>query len=63
MQITDDPLRDADRYDMECQEWLNSLPYCVDCGEPLTQYGYVLDGEMYCKSCLLCECRVVISDA
>lgn len=63
MYATDDPFRDADRYDMECQEWLNSLPHCIDCGEPLLRYGYVLEDEMYCPNCLLRTCRVVISDA
>ena len=37
MMWTDDPVRDAERHDAECQRKLNKLPKCFLCGEPIQQ--------------------------
>lgn len=34
---TDNPLRDADRYDAYQQKWLDSRPICHACGEPIQE--------------------------
>lgn len=60
---TDNPFRDADRYDWECQRWLDTLPVCVSCGEPLDGKRYEMDGELYCARCLLAECEVLCVSA
>ena len=52
MYITDDPLRDADRYDKICQDWLDSRPKCSACGEPIQEdYAIRVRGNFYCREC------------
>lgn len=53
MYRTDDPLADFERWDAERQAWLNSLPKCECCGEPIQQEKAVcIDGIYYCDECL-----------
>lgn len=50
---TDDPLADFDRHDMEEQEWLDKLPKCADCGEPIRDdHYYLINDEPICPDCL-----------
>lgn len=48
-----DPLDDFNRRDAEEAEWIDSLPHCEECGEPIQDdYYYNLDGEILCEDCL-----------
>lgn len=50
--LSDDPVRDFDEWDAERTEWLNKLPKCDRCGEPIQDdHGYELDGEIFCEDC------------
>ena len=60
MCITDDPLRDADRYDAECIEMYRNAPKCIVCGD--MDAPYMMDGDRYCRSCLLAECYAGIPE-
>lgn len=53
---TDDPVADAYAYDMEHQRWLDSLPKCAYCGEPIeTDECYLINDELICPDCLVLE--------
>lgn len=53
MYYTDDPLKDFDRYEAEQQRYLDSLPKCAECGEPIqSEKCYEIDGELICQDCL-----------
>lgn len=53
MRITDDPIADFHRHDTEQEEWLDSLPKCEHCGEPIQQEKAVcIDGKYFCDECL-----------
>ena len=50
---TDDPVADFHRHDAEQTKWLESLPKCAECGEPIQQEDAVcLEGRFYCDECL-----------
>ena len=34
---SDDPVRDFLRYDSDQEDWLQELPQCWNCGEPIRQ--------------------------
>ena len=58
MYYTDDPERDYDRYDRDQTEWLNSLPVCEHCGEPIQEdEWYEIDGAEIHEDCLRDYCR------
>ena len=60
MMITEDPVRDAERYYEEQDEWLNSRPVCAWCHEPITEeFYYDILGEKVCSSCIG-DCREYI---
>jgi len=49
---SDDPGRDADRYDADCLAWLHSRPECCNCGAHIpTVKAYNIDGAWYCDQC------------
>ena len=49
---TDNPLRDADHYDRQQQKWLDSLPRCAGCGEPIQDsVWYEVGRRKYCLEC------------
>ena len=50
---TDDPLADYSRYCAEQQEWLDSLPLCECCGEPIQQEKAIHYNDQWC--CEDCE--------
>lgn len=53
MYRTDDPIADYDRYDAECEKWLNTLPQCDICGERIQDdYYYKIGTEVVCEECL-----------
>lgn len=55
---TDDPVRDFERRDREQQEWLDRLPKCAHCHQPI-QYDsyYEIEGESICPECLYEYCE------
>ena len=57
MLYTDDPVRDAMKRDKEHQMWLDSLPVCERCKEPIQdrQY-YEIEGAKICSECLTEYC-------
>ena len=51
--ITDDPIRDFDRYDALMADREAKLPQCEDCGEPINDdLYYEVDGEFLCEKCM-----------
>lgn len=53
MYRTDDPIADFARWDAEQEEWLEHLPVCEECGEPIQQeFAVCLHGHWYCDDCL-----------
>ena len=52
MYRTDDPDRDFAMWDREEQSWLDSLPKCDFCGEPIQDYYFDLCGDKYCEKCM-----------
>ena len=50
---TDDPIRDAARYDAEQSRRLDELPVCHCCGEHIQdEHYYLINDEVYCIGCL-----------
>lgn len=53
MPLSDDPARDFARYDVKQTEWLNSLPECDICGQPIQQErAFHMDGFWICDECI-----------
>lgn len=51
--MTDDPLRDFDRYDAMMADREAKLPHCDVCGEPINDDIYFeIDGEILCEKCM-----------
>ena len=45
-------------YEAEQEASLESLPKCVNCGEPIQDdYLYDIDGDIYCEDCMKDEFR------
>lgn len=61
---SDDPMRDADRYEAERQEEEDKLPICDVCGEPIQdEWVFELDdGTLVCGECLNREYRKPVED-
>lgn len=58
MMYTDDPVRDYDRYDREQQKWLDRLPKCDHCHEPIQDYNYYkIEEANICEECLTEYCE------
>lgn len=58
MQYTDDPVADYLEYDREQQEWLNKLPKCDHCKEPIQDRRYFeIEGVKVCRECLTDYCE------
>ena len=50
--LTDDPVADFDRLDRKQARWLDSLPKCSICGEPIQQeLAFEKDGFWICHEC------------
>lgn len=51
--ISDDPLRDFDRYDALMADKEAKLPQCEKCGEPIDDDVYFeIDNEILCEKCM-----------
>ena len=58
MFYSDDPIRDFERHDREQAKWLEKLPVCDYCGEPIQDdHYYLINGDNVCKDCLETEFR------
>lgn len=63
MFLSDDPLRDFDRWDAEQQELLKRIPVCDDCGyHVMDDYFYTVSDDVICESCLERNYRKEIED-
>ena len=50
---SNDPIRDHEEREREAQNWLDSLPVCSECNQPIQdEECYEIDGELVCPSCL-----------
>jgi formylmethanofuran dehydrogenase subunit E len=48
-----DPDTDLANYEEEKQEWLDRLPRCCDCGEPIQDEDmYIIGEDIYCPRCI-----------
>lgn len=55
---TDDPVRDAKHRDLETQRWLDNLPHCEHCHEPIQDKEYfVIEEAIICPECLVEYCE------
>lgn len=52
MYYTDDPERDFLRRDREQAKREARLPRCENCGEPIHEKYYNINGEIICEDCL-----------
>jgi formylmethanofuran dehydrogenase subunit E len=57
---TADPIRDAAEHDTEFEEWLQTRPVCMWCGEPIQDdTALELGNGWICKSCVEYNTRVI----
>lgn len=60
---TDDPVADFERHDREQTAWLNSLPKCSICGDPIQQEeAFNKSGFWICHGCYEDNQMMVIAD-
>lgn len=53
MQYTDNPIADALEHEKEVQDWLDRLPHCAFCHQPIQdEKYYVIEGANLHKDCL-----------
>lgn len=53
MFLTDNPLRDFDRYDMAMARREARLPVCEKCGERINDDEFFdVHGDIYCEECM-----------
>ena len=50
--ITDDPIRDAERWIEEQDKKLETAPRCDYCGEVLYDYYFDIMGDHVCENCI-----------
>lgn len=51
--ITDNPIADFLRHDQKMTKWLEGLPKCDICGEPIQDdHAYLINGDVVCRDCL-----------
>ena len=49
----DDPIADFHRWDADQQKYLDSLPLCENCEEPIQdEKCYEIGGEVLCEDCM-----------
>lgn len=54
MFLSDDPVKDFDRYDAEQEKKLERCPYCVECDRSVQdEHYYLFDDKIICPQCLL----------
>lgn len=50
---TDDPIRDAERYEAEQEAAIELLPVCCECGERITDdFCFQINDEILCETCM-----------
>ena len=50
---TDDPIADFNRWNAEQESWLEKLPVCADCDEPIQDdHCFEINGEYICPRCM-----------
>ena len=55
---TDDPVADYLRYDRKREQWLETLPKCDHCKQPIQDERYFeIEGDNVCKECLEDYCE------
>jgi len=55
---TDDPVRDYERKAQDEDAWLDSLPVCEECGEPIQDDNYYeIEGASIHEDCLVDYCN------
>lgn len=58
-----DPMDDFDRLDREQAKWLESLPVCEICGQPIQDdHLYLINDEFVCPACLDREFKKDVGD-
>lgn len=63
MLLSDDPVADFNRHDAEQTAWLNRLPECSICGEPIQQErAFHKDGFWICDECFEDNQKEVIDE-
>lgn len=63
MFYTDDPIRDAERYQAAQDNLLQSLPVCADCDEHIQdETAYYINGEWICRRCMEAYERQVLPE-
>lgn len=61
--ISDDPIKDFERYDAEQARLLQKLPRCADCDEPIQDdHYYLINDEPICPDCIDSNYRKDIGD-
>ena len=51
--ITDDPIADFNAWDAEQSAWLEKLPVCADCDNPIQdEEAYYINGDWICNDCI-----------
>lgn len=52
MNLTDNPVKDAENYAEEMEDRVSELPVCCECGEHITDdWYYEFGDEIYCPDC------------
>lgn len=58
MQYTDNPIADALEHEKEVQDWLDRLPHCAFCHQPIQDENYFeIEGEPIHRECLTEYCE------
>lgn len=48
-----DPDTDLANYEDQKEEWIDRLPRCCDCGEPIQDEDmYIIGNDIYCPRCI-----------
>ena len=62
-QYTGDPHADYAAHEREQEAWLDKLPRCSECGEPIQdEYAFLINDIWICESCLDREYKKSIDD-
>ena len=52
MRVTNNPIKDAERWITEQEKEIEKLPRCDYCGETLYEYYYDIMGDKVCRECI-----------
>ena len=62
MPFTDDPIADFHRHDARQQAWIDTLPRCSECDEPIQDDAcFFVNDELICDGCMYKNHRKVVS--